>query len=75
MVRDEPGALNLIDVADGSVEPLPARAAPGGGTLVWASSGWLYYEAPDDRIGAWRPGAQPRLLPARPGPFVAMAAS
>jgi hypothetical protein len=72
-VRDEEGAMAVVDTADGRVTPLDARAAPGGGTLAWAASGWLFYEAPRNRIGAWRPGQRARVLAVTPGPFVAMA--
>jgi hypothetical protein len=42
--------------------------------LAWSSSGWLFYGAGGNRIGAWRPGAKARLLRMRVAPFVSIAA-
>jgi len=67
------GAVTVIDLATLDSQRLKPMD-PDYHLLAWASSGWLYWNAPGGRIGAWRPGEAARMLPVHVGRSVDMAA-
>ena len=64
----------MIDVERRSVRIVQRARKLDYPLLAWASSGWLFYNAGDGRLGAWRPGEHARTLRVKVGKFVAMAA-
>jgi hypothetical protein len=55
------GSPQVLDVATGTVSPLPR--ANGFGSTVWGPNGWMFY-ATDAGLAAWRPEMlAPRVLP------------
>jgi hypothetical protein len=66
----------IIDLAQRTASLVPgARLARDYTDMTWSSTGWLFYNAGDGHLGAYRPGtARARLLPVRVQSFVHMAA-
>jgi hypothetical protein len=65
--------LAIVDVASGVVRLIPGALRDGVyGRMTWSSSGWLFWNAGDGRIGAWRPGAAARVLDLTVEPFIDM---
>jgi hypothetical protein len=65
--------LSLVE--DGRARIVPGvNLDPNYPEVAWSSAGWLFYNAGNGRIGAWRPGERARLLPLRVGPFVRLVA-
>ena len=66
IVNDDAGTASLLQG--------PRLAYPYS-LLAWSSSGWLFYNAGNGRIAAWRPGSgRARLLPVRVPAFTDMSA-
>ena len=69
------GRIGLIDTQTAKATLIPkARMAKIYNRVAWSESGWLFYNAGEGRLGAWRPGERARLLGVKVGKFVDMAA-